>query len=80
MLIDYVLGDDWHGVFVDGELYAEDHSISDDRWIFLMQKIVFENVEELEVRKWDVNYEWMDCMSHFPYLFDEIGEENLELM
>lgn len=39
--ITHVLGDDWAGVYVNGELFCEGHSVSHWDWLALLEKLGF---------------------------------------
>lgn len=77
MKLDIVYGDDWSGVFVDDELFTQDHSIRDDRWVALIE-IAGHRKQELEIAWWEINYSWIEDQGHLPILFSEIPEDKLE--
>lgn len=76
MRIDFVQDDDWAGIYVDGKLLVQDHSIRDDHWIelieiaFLASKYAFsDNI--LDIFKWWVNLN-ENGLSHMPEAFTEV--------
>lgn len=85
MRIDLVYGDDWSGLYVDDEIFAQDHSIRDDRWMDLVETAyrrgkrmsMVEN-EGLEFRWWEIDYGWLDSQRYLPSLFSEIPQGKLE--
>jgi hypothetical protein len=50
MQIDYIMGDDWEAVYVNGDIFAQNHSIDVHQWLDLLEKASF---EKIEVRKWE---------------------------
>lgn len=84
MRIDIVYADDWAGVFVDDEIFYQDHSIRDDKWVDLVEtayrrgRRLADYASALEFRWWEVDYGWMDEHRWFPGLFSEIPEQYLE--
>jgi hypothetical protein len=51
MQIDYVtdLGGDWAGIYTDGDLFYDGHSIPDDTWMKLLRLAAYLPVE---IREW----------------------------
>lgn len=58
-----VRGDDWDGLFADGELLLEGHSL-DARQVL--------EALGIPVRSLIVNEEWMESMGRFPERLEEV--------
>lgn len=84
MRIDYILADDWAVIYVDGEVFTQDHSISDYRWTELVEKAFYRSLTSseiaprIDIRRWEIDYGYLDTIRYFPQLFDEIPEDELE--
>jgi hypothetical protein len=72
MQIDYVSdsGGDWAAVYVDGAVYAQDHSIDEHKWLELLETVSFNHVE---VRKWEVDFVLND-LRYAPTSFLDLVE------
>lgn len=80
MRIDIVYGDDWSGVFVDDELFTQDHSIRDDRWADLLDVAWRRGKRDqnLEIAWWEIDYYWLENQGRFPSFFSDIPKDKLE--
>lgn len=69
MQIDYIMGDDWEAVYVDSEIFTQDHSIDVHKWMELLEKASF---QKIEVRKWEFDpaFEGYAPVSLFAILGD----------
>ena len=65
---------DWEGLYVDGELVAEDHSIP-TRWTMLL--LAKEHVEVGTFSQHEVDQEWLEENSGatMPHFFSELPED-----
>lgn len=59
-------GGDWEGLYVDGELLTENHSLS--AWHILSE---LSQVFGFEFKSYEANGEWMYDVGHFPSQLDE---------
>lgn len=57
-------GDDWEGLYVDGELVEQGHTVSRDSFMGL------DSYETI-----DVDQEWADSVGHYPEFFSDIPAE-----
>ena len=72
MKLTYVTNEygEWCGVYIDGKLDTEGHSIPVYEWLDYIKMRGITEVEELEV-----SGEWMEDVGSFPQLFDDIPKE-----
>lgn len=67
--IDYVTGDDWEGLYIDGNLVEENHTIS-----------IFDLLETLEDRKLltfectEVNQNYLEDLGNLPDNFEALDK------
>jgi hypothetical protein len=56
MQIDYVMDSsgDWEAVYVDGEIFTQDHAIRVDKWLELLSNVSFNHVT---TRRWEFDFE-----------------------
>lgn len=63
MRIDFVDGDTWVGLYFDGELVEEGHSIS--AWQAV--KLLAYADRKVEIgERWEASGNWLDTLGHFP--------------
>lgn len=59
----YVMGDDWEGVYIDGKLVNENHSVN---WPYVLKQLGhYVSVKE-------VDYEWLGERGNFPEDISEV--------
>lgn len=65
-----VRADDWAGVYIDGELYLEGHSISDIEWMNLLDKALTDRKVDRSDYESDRAYSVIQgygrCPPHWP--------------
>lgn len=73
MQIDYIqdLTGDWVAVYVDGEIFYQDHSIDDWKWLELVKKASFQSVE---IREWEFDIQYWGA-SWYPVQLTDIIEK-----
>lgn len=71
MRLDIVNGDDWQGVYLDGEMHAQDHSIREHHWLYLVEK-AGSLCEDVEVHVWTADLDWLDSLGYLPHDFKDI--------
>lgn len=52
-ILDYVCGDDWKMVFIDGLVWYANHSVPDFFWLDLLSG----TPSKYEVRRWETSFE-----------------------
>lgn len=74
-VIDYVsdTGGDWTAVYVNGEVYAQDHSIDDHKWLALIEEVGYQYFHNTTVRKWELDFMKHE-LRYAPLRFSEIQE------
>lgn len=65
--VDYVIGDDWQGLFFDGHLVDEGHSISIPNIFLMLEGSVLKSY-----RVHEADLDWLDEMGSFPVKFEEV--------
>ena len=63
----YVYADDWAGVYFNGELVDEGHSV---HWHYVMGKLVNKTV--LSFKEFEVDNDWMECEGSLPPDFKSV--------
>jgi hypothetical protein len=65
-----VLGDDWQGIYVDGQMYYQHHHVRHDDWV----KII--NTYQPTIAFWrtlnDDGLHWLETVGEFPERFVDI--------
>lgn len=75
--IDFCETDDWQGVYINGEIHMENHSLSTADWLQLLITVLIDEGSPV-VRRHYVDYDWIESGGHFPRLFEEFPEDVLE--
>lgn len=63
MKITYLQADDWAGVYVDGKLKFEGHSIDSNEWVILLREA---GVEVEDLSETDLSYETIEAHGRCP--------------
>jgi hypothetical protein len=66
----FVWGDDWSGVYIDGELVDEGHSIS----AYSAAEIAIEK-RATELQGWPCDIEWLHDQGSLPKLLSDVKRE-----
>ena len=74
-VIDYVSGadGDWEAVYVNGKVYAQNHSIDVHHWLSLIEEVGYQYFHDLEVHKWELDFAANE-LSWAPTDFSEIAD------
>lgn len=63
---------DWCGIYVDGQLYTEGHSITVWEWLDIV-----ENQSTFKTQNLEVDGDWLEEGGSFPQSFSDIPSEYL---
>lgn len=63
---------DWCGIYVDGQLYTEGHSIAVWEWLDIV-----ENQSTFKTQNLEVEGDWLEEGGSFPQSFSDIPSEYL---
>ena len=63
---------DWCGIYVDGQLYTEGHSITVWEWLQIIKTLLIDTTKEHEV-----DGDWLEEGGSFPQSFSDIPSEYL---
>ena len=63
---------DWCGIYVDGQLYTEGHSIAVLEWLDIV-----ENQSTFKTQNLEVEGDWLEEGGSFPQSFSDIPSEYL---
>lgn len=67
----YVIADDWCGLYADGELVVEGHSINPYEALSAFRNTQIEDVTLYEI----FPYSWLEDRGHLPQNLDDIPQE-----
>ena len=68
-MVDIVLADadDWQGLYVDGAIEVQDHSVSLDAAFSVLEGETVDSFERKEV-----SLDWLEAESHFPATLSDV--------
>lgn len=69
---------DWAGVYLNGKLYDEGHSIPVHTWLDLISEVSEENSASLPTMQFEVDGEWLESCGNLPEFFTDIPKECLK--
>ncbi len=68
---------DWVGVYLNGKLYDEGHSIPVHTWLDLLSEVAEENSANLSTMQFEVGGEWLESCGNLSEFFSDIPKEQL---
>jgi hypothetical protein len=71
----HVHTDDWEGIYVDGLINTQNHSLNSSDWIDV---ISWHQLFQEEIERYYVNYEYMEYAGEFPSRFENIPKKHLK--
>lgn len=74
--IDIIIGDDWEGIYFNGELFAENHTLSIHSVIAVMLRLV--EYDKVILNRHTIDQDYMEELSELPNNFEEINKDNLQ--
>ena len=76
-IIQYVVVDDWQGLYINGDLKIEGHEISMYQAIHIVAKYCLDT-NKVRIEKIYLNQEWVEDNGNLPNKFSEIPQEMFE--
>lgn len=80
MNVDYVVGEDWQELFIEGKLATEGHTLKTMECLKEIANQWEDTGDRLFVSQWEVNQDWLEDCGSFPDKFDYIPKDMLELI
>lgn len=74
--IDIIVADDWEGIYFNGELFAEHHTLSTHSIIAVMLRLV--EYDKVILNRHTIDQDYMEELSELPNNFEEINKDNLQ--
>lgn len=75
----FVKGEDWQGLFIDGDLRLEEHELET---IDVLKEIAWSwrDGYKLSVKVYEVNQDWLEDEGNFPNKFSAIPVNQIEFV
>ena len=73
-VLTFTWGDDWDGLYIDGVLAAQGHSIDA---LFLAEILLYRGVVVNQVFTYNVDQEWLEDVLEFPKQLEDIPQESI---
>ena len=79
MKVNYVVGEDWQGLYIANKLEVEGHTLSIMEVLDICSfKLDESKDDKFSVAKYEVNQDWLENRGSFPDDFEEIPKDMLE--